>query len=83
MFRLWRDDAYLDSMLAVLAGAWAHCLAHGSQPPPASVVLAQPGHAELLHQIVALAAGAVCVADVASSQLQLPPGADTFAFWRS
>lgn len=84
VFRLWRDDAYLETMLQLLAVLQTQAVAPGVAPS-AQLFASLPGYRPFLQRTVTLARGAACVAaagpELVAGVPLAPDGRNAAKFW--
>ena len=79
IYRMWRDEEYIQAMLGFVSRLYTeHVLA--GRPPPANIFWGLPEYRHFLERTVALADGATVIARVPSAEVQHAAGADQRAF---
>lgn len=84
VFRMWRDDAYLRTMLQLLQVLQTECVIPQIQPR-ADIYSTVPGYKAFLHRTSAIARSAVCVAEGNEEMVARVPeaadGSNVSKFW--
>ena len=79
IFRMARDDLYLQQMLAVLSRFYTTFVVPGKRPPP-DMFARLPEYQQFLASAVRVARNTVLLAHIPNNRLQPPPGADPRPF---
>lgn len=85
VFRLWRDDTYLETMLKLLSVLHTQHVLQGVQPS-AATFSGLPGYQAFLHRTATLARSAECIAaageEVTSRVPEAADGYNLVKFWQ-